>query len=68
MDDQILISYDNQQDYVVLAYVPLENFKEVLHTDGASLKLKCRYAGYIINDEDFLIPADIKFEQCYVQL
>lgn len=65
-DDQYLISFDNGGDYIVLAYFKdeLSGLNEI--KEGNRIKFKGKYAGVIINDEDFMIPADIKIENCYL--
>ncbi|MEZ5008157.1 MAG: hypothetical protein R2753_08415, partial [Chitinophagales bacterium] len=65
-DDQYLVSFDNGGDYIVLAYFKdeLSELNEI--KEGDKIKFKGKYAGVIINDEDFMIPADIKVENCYL--
>lgn len=65
-DDQYLVSFDNGGKYVVLAYFydELSSLKKI--NAGNRIKFKGKYVGVIINDDDFLIPADIKIENCYL--
>lgn len=66
LDAQFLLTFDEGGDYVVQAYVPEAGIDTASLTAGTPVSLKCRYAGHVINDEDFLIPADIKIEACVV--
>lgn len=66
LDGQFLLTFDEGGDYVVQAYVPDAGDGKAALAVGAPLRLKCRYAGHVVNDEDFLIPADVKIEACVV--
>ena len=66
-DDQSILTFDDGQNYLIQAYLPSNGNDISKLSPGSSIQLKGRYSGYLINDEDFLIPADIKVEECYIQ-
>lgn len=66
-DEFQMITFDEGGDFVIQAYLPKAENESFTWKDGQSVRMLCKYSGYIINDESFLIPADIKLEPCYIQ-
>lgn len=66
-ETQVLVQFDEGGDYIITAYLPVAGNEVSLLREGREVVLKSRYSGYVINDDSFLIPADIKFEPCYLQ-
>jgi len=57
--------FDNGGNYIVIASCILSHAKEITGLKEASVvKIKGIYSGYIINDETFMIPAEIKIDRC----
>lgn len=65
-EEHHLISYDEGGDFTIQAYLPKNENNLKAMDEGQSIRLLCKYSGYLINDESFLIPADIKLEPCYI--
>lgn len=62
----VLVVFDEGGDFIIQAYLNEEQKQDVDLKKGNTIQLKGRYVGWVLNDEDFLIPADIKLEQCYI--
>lgn len=57
--------FDNGGNYIVIASCMLSQKKEVAALkETSNIKIKGIYSGYIINDETFMIPAEIKIDRC----
>ena len=61
------IVFDNGGDYIIVAncssveHNTIKSFK-----NGNIITIKGIYSGYVINDETYMIPAEIKIDKCTV--
>jgi hypothetical protein len=65
-EGQTILTFDEGGDFITQAYLPADVNEAIKLQEAEAVKLKCKYSGYVINDESFLIPADIKLEKCFV--
>jgi exoribonuclease II len=64
-DSTFNIIIDNGGNYIIIASCIAEIKNELLQiNENSKLKIKGIYTGYIINDETFMIPAEIKIDKC----
>ena len=62
------ILLDNGGNYIIVANCVPKEYKNNLKAliKGHSVKIKGIYSGYVINDETYMIPAEIKIDKCTV--
>ncbi len=62
------IVLDNGGNYIIIANCVPKEYKNNLKAlkNGHSVKIKGIYSGYVINDETYMIPAEIKIDKCTV--
>ncbi len=59
------IIFDDGGNYIIIANGLLAQKKEIkLLKEGNLIKIKGIYSGFVINDETFMIPAEIKIDRC----
>ncbi|MFN8284780.1 MAG: hypothetical protein U0U67_16265 [Chitinophagales bacterium] len=59
------VIFDNGGNYIIIAGGLQEQKKDVkLLKEGNLIKIKGIYSGFVINDETFMIPAEIKIDRC----
>ena len=64
-DSICTVIFDNGGNYIIVANCDYNTKNDIqqLHTGGKAT-LKGIYSGYVINDETFMIPAEIKIDKC----
>ncbi|MCC6583724.1 MAG: hypothetical protein IT271_08485 [Chitinophagales bacterium] len=64
-DSVCTVIFDEGGDFIIIANCALDAQKDVQQLkQGAQITIKGIYSGYIINDETFMIPAEIKIDKC----
>jgi DNA-binding beta-propeller fold protein YncE len=63
IDTPAVIIFDNGGNYIIAANTYL---KDSHLKKGDIITLKGSYSGYIINDDMFMIPAEIKLNECFI--
>lgn len=59
------VIFDNGGNYIIIAGGLQEQKKDVkLLKEGNLIEIKGIYSGFVINDETFMIPAEIKIDRC----
>jgi len=59
-----VLYFDEQGKYIITA--GMQGLTDKLPAAGQEVVIKGLYSGVIVNDEMFMIPADIKLEQCTI--
>jgi len=66
-DSTYNVVIDDGGNYIIIASCVEETkSKLALQKEGNTITLKGIYNGYVINDETFMIPAEIKIDRCTV--
>lgn len=64
-DSICTVIFDEGGDFIIIANCDLLAKTDVQHLkEGDNIRIKGIYSGYIINDETFMIPAEIKLDKC----
>ena len=64
-DSICTIIFDNGGNYIIIANCVYETKNEVERLkEGNEITIKGIYSGFIINDDTFMIPAEIKIDKC----
>jgi hypothetical protein len=64
-DSVCTVIFDSGGDFIIIANCILDAKKDVQQLkQGDNTTIKGIYSGYIINDETFMIPAEIKIDKC----
>ncbi len=64
-DTVCTVIFDQGGNFIIIANCALDAQKDVQQLkQGAHITIKGIYSGYIINDETFMIPAEIKIDKC----
>lgn len=66
-DSICTVIFDSGGNYIIVANCDYDTENEVKKLkENSKIKLKGIYSGYIINDDTFMIPAEIKIDKCSI--
>ncbi len=66
-DSICTVIFDSGGNYIIVANCDYDTENEVKELkENSKIKLKGIYSGYIINDDTFMIPAEIKIDKCSI--
>ena len=66
-DSICTVIFDSGGIYIIVANCDYDTENEVKELkENSKIKLKGIYSGYIINDDTFMIPAEIKIDKCSI--
>lgn len=66
-DSVCTVIFDQGGDYIIVANCVYDNGQKIKNLrENNKVKLKGIYSGFVINDDTFMIPAEIKIDKCSI--